>query len=169
MDIMTKRFMTQHKWHFSGIVIASLLALVLAACGTTRKALDLETTATLKITATGDVNPNSDGRAAPIVVQIIKLRDARQFKQEDFLSLFQDAKGRLGNDYIEMIRLKELAPGESREEKLNLSPDVKFIGILGEYIQYDTAQAKLAIEIVPHKNNEADVRIERLNIRLADE
>ncbi|HVK99272.1 MAG TPA: type VI secretion system lipoprotein TssJ [Dongiaceae bacterium] len=166
---MTTSFMTHLKRPLPGLVLAGLMALVLTACGTTRKALDLETTATLTITATTDVNPNSDGRAAPIVIQILKLRDERQFKQEDFLSLFQDAKGRLANDYIEMTRLKELAPGETRVEKLNLSPDVKFIGILGEYIQYDTAQAKLVIPIEAHKNNEVNVRIERLNIRLADE
>ena len=55
-------------------------------------------------------------------------------KQEDFLNLFEDPQGRLGNDLIEITRLKELAPGESRTETFNLTPEVKFIGILGEYV-----------------------------------
>lgn len=147
-------------------VVISFLFLTLAACGTTRKALDLETTAELTISASKDVNPNNAGRAAPIVVQVIKLRDARQFKQEDFLNLFEDPQGRLGNDLIEIIRLKELAPGEARVEKFSLTPEVKFIGILGEYIQYEDAQAKVVIPIEAHASNDAEIKIEKLKIRI---
>ena len=150
------------------IVVISFLVMLLAACGTTRKALDLETTAEFEISASADVNPNNAGRAAPIVLQVIKLRDARQFKQEEFLNLFEDPQGRLGNDLIEVIRLKELAPGESRVEKFSLTPDVKFIGFLGEYIQYEDAQAKAVIAIEPHASNSADVKIEKLKIRIED-
>lgn len=151
----------------SALIILTLSA-ALSACGTTRKVLDLETTAELRISASKDVNPNSAGRAAPIVVQVIKLRDARQFKQEDFLNLFEDPQGRLGNDLIEIVRLKEFAPGESRVEKFNLAPEVKFIGILGEYIQYEDASAKAVIAIKPHATNKAEIIIEKLKVRIED-
>ena len=102
------------------------------------------------------------------MVRIITLRDARQFKQEDFLNLYEDPEGRLGNDLIEITRLKELAPGESREETFNLSPEVKFIGILGEYIQYEDAQAKAVIAIEPHATNKARISLEKLKVNIED-
>lgn len=154
--------------HLLQITISVLLITTLSACGTTRKALNLETTAEFKFVASLDVNPTSAGKAAPIVVQVITLRDARQFKQEDFLNLFEDPQSRLGNDLIEITRLKEFAPGESRVETFNLTPEVKFIGILGEYIQYEDAEAKAVIAIEPHATNKARISIEKLKVRIED-
>src|SRR5690606_36048045 len=105
---------------------------------------------------------------APIVLQVIKLRDARQFKQEEFLNLFEDAKGRLGNDLIEITKLKELAPGEKRLEKIALTPDVKYLGILGEYIQYNDADAKAVIRIEPHTTTKATLKIEKLKVHFEE-
>ncbi|MEE2732149.1 MAG: type VI secretion system lipoprotein TssJ [Pseudomonadota bacterium] len=160
--------MTMPLRHFVQITLSILLVVSLSACGTTRKVLNLETTAQFKLVASQDVNPNNNGHAAPLVVQVITLRDARQFKQEDFLNLFEDPQGRLGNDLIEITRLKELAPGETREETFNLSPEVKFIGILGEYIQYEDAQAKAVIAIEPHATNKARISLEKLKVNIED-
>ena len=154
--------------HSARIVLTLFLILTVASCSTTRKALNLDTSLDLVVRASKDINPNSDGHAAPIVLQVIKLRDARQFKNEDFLNLFEDPKGRLGNDLIEITKLKELAPGEKREEKISLTPDVKFVGILGEFIQYDKAKAKVVIPIEAYSTNNADLRVEKLNLRLEE-
>jgi len=145
-----------------------LLIFTAASCATTRKALDLDTSLDLTVSTSKDVNPTSGGHPAPIVLEVIKLRDDRQFKNEDFINLFEDPKGRLGNDLVEITKLKELAPGERREEKIALTPEVKYVGILAEFIQYDKAKAKLVIPIEAYSTNSADVRVEKLNIRLAD-
>lgn len=150
------------------LALIALLVMVTASCSTTRKALNLETAAEIRLEATQDINPNSDGKAAPIVLQVIKLRDARQFKQEEFLNLFEDAKGRLGNDLIEITKLKELAPGEKRLEKIALTPDVKYLGILGEYIQYNDADAKAVIRIEPHTTTKATLKIEKLKVHFEE-
>ncbi|MBA57182.1 MAG: type VI secretion system lipoprotein TssJ [Pseudomonadales bacterium] len=160
--------MTMPLRRFLQITLSIILVMSLSACGTTRKVLNLETTAQFKLVASKDVNPTNSGHPAPLVVRIITLRDARQFKQEDFLNLYEDPEGRLGNDLIEITRLKELAPGESREETFNLSPEVKFIGILGEYIQYEDAQAKAVIAIEPHATNKARISLEKLKVNIED-
>ena len=160
--------MTMQLRHLVQIALSILLVVTLSACGTTRKVLNLETSAEFNIIASKDVNPNNSGHPAPLVVQVITLRDARQFKQEDFLNLYEDPQGRLGNDLIEITRLKELAPGESRVETFNLSPEVKFIGILGEYIQYEDAQAKAVIAIEPHATNKVRIRLEKLKVNIED-
>lgn len=146
------------------LLLVTLLVILTASCSTTRKALNFVTAAEFKLVAAHDINPNSDGKASPLVLQVVKLRDARQFKQDDFLNLFEDAKGRLGNDLIEIIKLKEIAPGEKRIENLSLTPDVKFIGILGEYVQYNDAEAKAVIEIEPHTTTKATLKIEKLKV-----
>lgn len=151
------------------LILVALLAVVTVSCGTTRKALNMETSAEFRLEANSDINPNSDGKASPIVLQVLKLRDDRQFKQEDFLNLFEDAKGRLGNDLIEITKLREVAPGEKRTEKLALSPDVKFIGILGEFVQYNDASAKAVIKIEPHTTTKATLKIEKLNVSFEQE
>lgn len=146
------------------IAFIAFLVLVTASCATTRRALNLDTVAEFKLVTTQDINPNGEGKASPIVLQVVKLRDARQFKQEDFLNLFEDPKGRLGNDLIEIVKLKEIAPGEKRFEKLALTPEVKFIGILGEYIQYNDADAKAVIKIEPHTTTSATLKVEKLKV-----
>ena len=150
------------------IALIAFLVLLTAACSTTRRALNLDTSAEFKLVTTQDINPNTDGKASPLVLQVVKLRDARQFKQEDFLNLFEDAKGRLGNDLIEIIKLKEIAPGETRVETLKLTPEVKFIGILGEYIQYNDAKAKAVIEIEPNATTKATLKIEKLKVQFEE-
>lgn len=156
--------------HFSfRLLLVTFLVLLTASCSTTRKALNLDTAAEFQLVAAHDINPNSDGKASPIVLQIVKLRDDRQFKQDDFLNLFEDAKGRLGNDLIEIIKLKEIAPGEKRLEKISLTPDVKFIGILGEYVQYNDADAKTVIAIKPHATTKATLKIEKLKVHFAND
>lgn len=151
------------------LILIAVLAFATVSCGTTRKALNMETSAEFHLEANPDINPNSDGKASPIVLQVLKLRDDRQFKQEDFLNLFEDAKARLGNDLIEVTKLRELAPGEKRTEKLALSPEVKFIGILGEFVQYNDATAKALIRIEPHTTTKATLKIERLKVSFQPE
>ena len=63
--------------HLLQITVSLVLVFTLTACGTTRKVLNLETTAEFKLVASQDVNPTTAGRAAPLVVQVITLRDAR--------------------------------------------------------------------------------------------
>lgn len=142
-----------------GILVASL-----AACQTTRRTLNLDTSVQLSIKIREDVNPDDDGRASPIVVRVFMLADDRQFAREDFLNLYESAESRLGKDLLDTVILKEFAPGEQRMEELRLTPDVKYIGLLAEFVQYQQADALLVLPITGHKKNEfrvalADTRI----------
>lgn len=148
--------------------LVALLVFSLAGCSSTRRALNLETSAEITLDATKNVNPNTDGKASPLVIRVLKLRDDRQFKQEDFLNLFENAKSRLGDDLIESVRLKEIAPGEERVEVFKLTPEIRYLGILGEYIRYEDAQAKQIILIEPHKTNKVELEFGRLKIVIKD-
>ncbi len=147
-----------------GLLLVGALALSVAACQTTRRTLNFDTSVALSVDIKSDVNPDNDGRASPVVVRVFMLADDRQFAREDFLNLYENAGSRLGKDLIDTVILKEFAPGEQRVEELPLTPEVRYIGLLAEFVQYQRADALMLLPITDHKKNEyrvtlADTRI----------
>ncbi|QKX18929.1 type VI secretion system lipoprotein TssJ [Microbulbifer sp. YPW1] len=136
------------------------LVVGLAACQTTRRTLNLDTSIALAVEIENDVNPDSDGRASPVVLRVFMLADDRQFSREDFLNLYENADSRLGKDLIDTVILKEFAPGEQRIEQLALTPEVKYIGLLAEFVQYQDADALMLLPITDHKKNEYAITLE---------
>ena len=145
-----------------------LLVFSLVGCGTTRELLDIDTAAKFTITTSADLNPDRDGRPSPIVIKMFALADDRQFKREDFLSLYENPAERLGSDLIESYELKEFSPDETREETLALTPETRFVGIMAAYVQYDVAQALLIVPVTAHKTTKYSIRAERLRIVASD-
>lgn len=144
----------------SAIGLFALTALLLvSSCQTSRKALDLETIATLHLYTSDDVNPDADQRPSPVVVKIFKLTDSRRFKRADFLSLYEGAENLLGDNLLGTVTLKELAPGEYRKEVIKLPDDTQFIGVIAEFSQYNNAKPTLAVAITPHTNNKIHIHL----------
>ncbi|WP_346838542.1 type VI secretion system lipoprotein TssJ [Microbulbifer sp. SAOS-129_SWC] len=135
------------------LLLIAALGLSSSACQTTRRTLNLDTSVQLAMDVKNDVNPDSDGRASPVVVRVFMLADNRQFAREDFLNLYENAPSRLGKDLIDTVVLKEFAPGETRLEKLPLTPEVRYIGLLAEFVQYQRADALMLLPITDHKEN----------------
>lgn len=141
------------------LILIGLLVLTLAACQTTRRTLNFDTTAELAVDIEQDVNPDNDGRASPVVVRVFMLADDRQFSREDFLNLYENAESRLGKDLLDTVVLKEFAPGEQRVETLQLSPEVRYIGLLAEFVRYQDADALMLLPITDHTDNEYDITL----------
>lgn len=147
------------------LLCIALFASTMSGCLQVRKKLEIETKAEIDFFAASDVNPNTEGRPSPVVVKLFKLADSRQFKQQDFLALYENAKERLGVDLLETVQLKEFAPNEQRVEKFKLNPDVKYLGILVEYSRYKEATATLVLPIESYKTNKYQVKLSHLNIK----
>lgn len=139
-----------------------LITSLVIGCQATRRTLNFDTTAHLTLNAFEDVNPDRDNRSSPIVIRVFKLTDARQFKREDFLNLYENAEERLGNDLLDTVILKELAPGEKRVELLELTPEVRYLGLMAEYVRYQDANAILVLPIEDHNRNKFEVDVHRL-------
>lgn len=142
------------------LLVVMALVVGLAACQTTRRTLNLDTSIALAVEIENDVNPDSDGRASPVVLRVFMLADDRQFSREDFLNLYENADSRLGKDLIDTVILKEFAPGEQRIEQLALTPEVRYIGLLAEFVQYQDADALMLLPITDHKKNEYAITLE---------
>jgi len=149
-------------------LIGLTLLFCLGACNSTRELLDIDTTIKMTIAASEDVNPDIEGRPSPIVISVFALADDRQFKREDFLSLYENPADRLGSDLLNSYQLKEFSPGETREELITLKPETRYIGIMAAYAQYDQAKALLVLPITAHKTNYYQLNAERLRIQLAN-
>jgi type VI secretion system protein VasD len=150
------------------IVFLLILCLGLSSCASTRKMLNFDTATLLSINASADVNPNSNGRASPVVVRVFALKDQRQFKQQDFLALYENAEERLGDDLADVIKLKEFAPNEARKELITLTDDIRYIGIMVEYIRYEDATTTMVLPIIANKTNKFRLDLHRLGIELDD-
>jgi len=105
---------------------------------------------------------------SPVVVRVFKLADDRQFSREDFLNLYEDAENRLGKDLLGTIKLKEIAPGETRKEVIELSEDVKYVGLLAEFVRYQEAEAIQIVPITDHKINKYILSISGTKMRALD-
>ncbi|AZZ93194.1 type VI secretion system lipoprotein TssJ [Hahella sp. KA22] len=145
-----------------------LLALTVAGCTTVGKWTGRETTVTLRIHGANDVNPNEDGRASPVILNIFELENDRQFDQEEFIALFQSAKEVLGRDLVKTYKLKELTPGELREETFTFDKRTHYIGVMAEYIRYDDASTKVVFQIDQNTGNKLDLFVDRLGMRIKD-
>ena len=145
-----------------------LLAAVLSGCQSARKALDFDTSAVINFSALNNINPDSDGRASPVVIHVFELAGDRQFGREDFLSLYEGSKARLGKDLVDSVVLKEITPGENRSEILSLAPEVKFIGLMAEFIQYRDAEALMVLPVLEHNQNVFDIAIDANKLSIAE-
>lgn len=152
---------------FRWLLIGFVLSLVLG-CQPTRRVLNFDTGVELQFSTSNMVNPDRDGRASPVIVRVYKLADERQFSREDFLNLYEDADNRLGRDLLGTIVLKELAPGELRKERIELEPEVKYVGLLAEFIRYQDAQSIQLVPIVEHRINKVSVSISGTQLRVKE-
>lgn len=148
-------------------IVCSLVA-ILAACALTREALDLDTDINIEFTVASNVNPDTDGRSSPVVLNLLYLKDNRQFEQEDFIALLESPEDRLGKDLIETIRLKEFIPSEEREIMFVLPEGVNYVGVIAEFIQYQDATGKLILPIEAHAANDYMVSVDKDSISIVD-
>jgi len=115
-----------------------------------------------------DVNPDSAGRASPVVMRVYQLKSDAAFSGAGFFNLFDDERKALGADLIARDEY-ELIPGERRVLELAPPPDMRFLGALAAFhdVRNSSWRALLAVphgglgntrlEVVAGK---ADIRIE---------
>ncbi|MFV1873524.1 MAG: type VI secretion system lipoprotein TssJ [Oleiphilus sp.] len=152
----------------SKYILVVFTVIFVAGCSMTREMLDLNTDINMEFYVSSTVNPDSDGRSSPIVVNLLYLRDNRQFEQEDFIALLESPEDRLGKDLIETIRLKEFIPSEVRDVFYALPDGVKYVGIVAEFIQYQDAKGTLILPIEAHSGNDYTILLEKDTVRIED-
>ncbi len=117
------------RFHRGAGALLACGALLLCACAS-KPPKPAETQAV--IAASADVNPDSEGRASPVVVRIYQLRGDAEFNGADFFALYEMEQQTLGASLI-LRDERTLFPGQQVQLSLALSPDARFLGVAAAY------------------------------------
>ena len=160
--------MLQKKFNNTVLRFLVLLSAILAlsGCGTFKKTLNFDSVIKAHFTVTDEINPDRYGNASPLILRIYDLKDRKQFDSESFLSLYEADKERLGPDFIRRRNLQEFTPGENRYEELLLDHETRYVGIIGEFVQYKNVRFRLVIPVEPHSTKKVHVILNSQGISL---
>ena len=120
--------------------------------------------ATMTLSASKDVNPDSSGRPSPIVVRVYQLRADAMFSSADFFAVFNDEQKVLG---AEMITHDEyvLVPGEQRPIDVTIGNETRFIGVIAAFRDIRNAQPWRVV--IPAPKGSFTISVERSKVAAA--
>ncbi len=140
--------MQQSLWRGMRVgALAALGMLLLAACTSTPKPAP-PVTLHVRLTASDDINPDTTGRASPVVVRVFQLHDAANFGNADFFALYDHEKESLGADLVGSAEYV-LRPGETRDIELQPDPNVKALGFLAAFRDLAVSQWRASWALPP--------------------
>jgi type VI secretion system protein VasD len=108
--------------------LLAVLGVSLMACGGPPK----PTVAKATLIAAADVNPDSSGRASPVVVRVYQLKEEGAFASADFFALYDKEQETLGASMVAREEY-EMKPGETRELELKVAPEARFVGAIAAF------------------------------------
>ncbi len=91
------------------------------------------------------VNPGENGRPLPVVVRLYQLKNDVAFRAAAYDGLYKDDQGTLGSDIVDKPTAVTLRASDQTVVSLLVSSEVRFIGVVAFYRQYDNAQWKILI------------------------
>lgn len=114
------------------IAICVLLLAFTSACALLPGAGKSGPSIKVKLTATNNVNPDSQKHPAPVMVRVYALSSATKFRQADYFSLQSQEASFLGSDLLESDEYI-LEPGQNNTLYLPAAPGARFVGVIAGY------------------------------------
>ena len=143
------------------LLLVSGLVALLCACSSTPKPTIVNTA----LNATADVNPDSKGRASPVVVRVYELRATAAFDGADFFSLWDREREALPNDLISRDEFL-LRPGEQTKFERTLQPETRHLGVVAAFRDLERSVWRGTLAVVPQKKQPVTVRIDTRSIAI---
>lgn len=107
----------------------AMCALAMAACASKPPK---PVPARAQLVASSDVNPDSSGRASPVVVRVYQLKDDGPFVTADFFALYDKEQETLGASLVSRQEYV-LSPGDTRALELELNAEARFLGAIAAF------------------------------------
>lgn len=127
------------------------LLFILSGCATQESRvggmLKLQTDVKLIVSANHNINPDSAGDPAPVMLRLYELTTDQAFDDADFIRLYEQDSAALGDSLVRRRQLSGVAPGEQVEHQLVLDASTRYVGLLAEFYQYERAAYKVLIPI----------------------
>lgn len=124
------------------------------------------TTLALAIKAGSDINPSDIDQASPLQARLYELTDNTLFQQADFLSLYLEDTATLQSTLIKKHSLPTIQPDTTQTVHFQLDSATRYVAILAEFSQYQTAVAHISEAIIPNQNNILILNINGNHLRL---
>lgn len=108
------------------------LAMIVAACGGVPVSVAPPRTQplTLSLTASGDLNPDAQGRPSPVKLRIYQLRSGADFAQIEYDAIFGRTDALAASA---LLPETELRPGETRSVTVEVPADAGAIAVAAAY------------------------------------
>ncbi len=140
-------------------IISSLLWLT--ACATLNAIVPPSTN--IEFVTALSLNPDSSGRASPVVVKVFELSSRTIFDTQDFFTLYETPEDSLGPDLIKKDEL-ELQPNDKRKHAMSLNKNTRYVGIVVAYRDIDNARWRAVLRVEPTDYDDFTVNIEKLAV-----
>lgn len=140
----------------------SVLITLLAGCSSTPKPTIINAT----VDATAAVNPDSKGRASPIVLRVFELRSTAAFDSADFFSLWDREREALANELITRDEF-QLRPGEQKKLERTLQPETRYLGVVAAFRDLERAIWRSTLAVVPHKKQPVTIRLDARSVAIS--
>lgn len=136
---------------FRTALLALCATLLLSACFNKKPAVPEPSQLALSAVADEDLNPDSTGRASPLVIRIYALRALAEFEKADFFALYDKDEQLLA---AELVKRDEIIiqPGKTITLDREFPPDVKFIAVIGAFRDVARAEWRASTAISPGAN-----------------
>jgi type VI secretion system protein VasD len=142
----------------------ALLALAIASAEADPAATSLE----LTIVGGPELNPNVQGRPSPVVVRIFQLGAEGAFQSADVGALFEHPEEALRDDLIAQAEFV-LRPGDIQEQKLDLTPRVRALGIAAAFRELGQTVWHMTVPLKMGRRNLLLIDLDRNTIRLVEQ
>lgn len=126
-------------------ILAAALEVISGCAGRTPKPIPVKAA----LMTAADVNPDSEGHPAPIVVRIYELKEEGAFNNADYFRLIDREQEVLGQSLVAREEY-ELQPGETRAWELKLAAEARFVGVAAGFRDLANSHWK-ALLPAPHK------------------
>jgi type VI secretion system protein VasD len=114
----------------------------------------------LNLAASADVNPTPTGEAAPVVVRVYQLASTSGFEKAEFFQLFNQDEAVLKSDLVKKDEFL-LSPGQKKSTTLSPTDQVKALGVLAAYRDFQKTKWRATTPVPPHKTTTVDVTVDK--------
>ena len=139
---------------------------LLPACGGKVPLLPPDPTiARFQIVADANVNPDSKGRATPVVVRYYVLANPAAFEGADFFSLFDGDEKVLGATLVAREELT-LRPGQTASTDIKPQAEAKAVAVFVAFRDVNKSVWRATAVLAPNKTNIYNVRVQKDRVSL---
>lgn len=148
-----------------GALALAFVLLLLSGCAGAPKPPP-PTVIQLTLEVAADANPDSRGRASPIIVRLFELKSLAAFEGADFFSLFEKDQATLGAELVAREEF-QFQPKDTRKMERTLQPDTRHVAVIAAFRDLERAKWRAATAVPLNKTTPVVVRVDARSISVA--